>query len=260
MGSFKKILGTADDHYSQRNNEYKKVIKGELGTTKMSSGCMCNVTVMCEAAHISGWHIPGGNYKQDEDNFCECVMEDARKANSWFATTKSAYYKDWYINGGVYNKDKKIVEPVWPNEIHDVLAHYFNAWVGCDTADKFFMALSNKSIFQQIIVNNRPVPTSVKFGKLNHIILITGAEWSAKEEASVINEISKTNITYWTHPDFVYYTDPYGIFSFDTNVYIQPNGGWANKMTWDQYLACVKDTNNNNAKFAHILGKPAALV
>lgn len=250
--------GLPQDYYSQRNNEYKKTINGKFGTTSAGATTMCNFTTICEGFDIAGWAFPTGPYRQAEDNLMDFTVKAAEKPDSWFAQKMPAYWTDWIVNGATLNnRTGKWEEPYWPNEIHAVIAHYTNEWFGCSHADTFVENCSIHKIVNQLY-DGIPVPISVKFGALNHIILLTGFE----NELTELD--TKVALTHTMEPlkikNFIY-DDPYGAFDWNTKTY-PVNRGTGNDqiLTYDQFLACAKPFDNLSGKFAHIIEKPAAVV
>lgn len=250
-------LGTANDYYSQRNNKYVKTIKGKKGTTTANANTMCNFTVLCEGFDLAGWRLPSGDYSQAEDNLMDFTIKNALKKDSWFAKKMPALWKAWCVDGAEYNSTTgKWEEPYWPNEIHDVMAYYSNEWLGCSNADKFNDSCLIKDIVNQIYNNRIPVPISVKFGNLNHIILLTGFENNLSEtqfESSL--ETGFPNIV-----NFIY-DDPYGAFNWQANKYLSDRGSGNDQiLPYNLFIECAKPFGNKKTKWAHIINKPAALV
>ncbi|MCF0125565.1 MAG: hypothetical protein HUJ68_07405 [Clostridia bacterium] len=241
-------LGKPENYCSQRNNEYKKTIKGDYGTTKMEASCMCNVTVMSEALEIGNWIQPKGNYKQNEDNLCDFMITESLKPTSYYATHFPAMWKEW-IEGSP--------DAYWPNEVHKVLEHETNEWLGCSHADTFIEGCAIVDIIKQLWYTRMPIPISVKFGNLNHIVLLTGFETSLseKEVADLIANRKTVKIDKWI------YDDPYGAFNWTSKTYPATRGtGDDQIMTNAQFIANVKPLGATNAKYAHILHRPAAVV
>ena len=254
----RKNNGSPEDYYSQRNNEYKKVIEGKYGVTKASASTMCNFTVLCEAFDIAGWTFPsGGKYRQAEDNLMDFTVQKAESPDSWFAKKMPALWKDWIINGASFNnKTSKWEEPYWPNEIHAVMEHYVNEWFGCSHADTFYEACPIRTIVRQLC-SGVPVPISVKFGALNHIILLTGFE-NKLSEVETLKSISGCGPI---EIDNFIYDDPFGAFDWNTKTY-PANRGTGNDqiLTYSQFLDCAKPFDNKTEKYAHIIALPAATV
>lgn len=251
-------LGKPEDYYSQRNNEYSKTIKGKKGITTANSSVMCNFTVLCEALDLSNWRIPrNGKYRQAEDNLMDFTINSCLKSNSWFAKKMPVMWKAWCVDGAEFNShSNKWEEPYWPNEIHEVIEHYVNEWLGCYNADKFTTNCLIKDIVNQIYTNKIPVPISVKFGSLNHIILLTGFENNINE-----NDFEESlNKGYPIIASFIY-DDPYGPFDWNENKYL-PNRGSGNDqiLSYDKFIVCAKPLGDKNSKWAHIITKPASLV
>lgn len=244
----KFILGKPENYCSQRNNKYTKTMKGSLGTSKMDGSCMCNVTVMSEALEIGNWVQPSGKFTQNEDNLCDFMVTASEKTDSYYATHFPAMWKEWY-------EGKK--DAYWPNEIHKVLEVETNRWLGCSKADKFVENCSIKDIIRQLFINKMPIPTSVKFGSLNHIVLLEGFE-TTQTEKEILDGITgkgPLKIDKW------YYDDPYGAFDWATKKYLPTRGSGDDQvLTNQQFIDCVKPLGNKTTKYAHILQKPAAVV
>jgi hypothetical protein len=244
----KFILGKPENYCSQRNNKYKKTMAGNMGTSKMEASCMCNVTVLSEALEIGGWVQPKGLYAQNEDNLCDSIVTASEKTDSYYATHFPAMWKEWY-------EGKK--DAYWPNEVHKVLEYETNAWLGCTHADTFIENCSIRDILKQLWYVRMPIPISVKFGSLNHIVLLEGFETilSERELADAISGKGIVSIDKW------YYDDPYGAFDWKTKSYLPNRGSGDDQvLTNDQFIDNVKPLGNKNVKYAHILHKPAAVV
>lgn len=223
-------------------------MKGNLGTSKMEASCMCNVTVMSEALEIGNWIQPKGNYTQNEDNLCDYIITASEKPDSYYATHFPAMWKEWY-------EGKK--DAYWPNEVHKVLEYETNQWLGCTHADTFTETCQIRDILKQLWYVKMPIPISVKFGKLNHIVLLEGFETSSTERelADAISGKGVVKIDTW------YYDDPYGAFDWKTLTYPANRGtGDDQTMTNSQFVECAKPLGNKQYKYAHILHKPAAVV
>ena len=257
----KKNNGLPQDYYSQRNNEYKKTINGKYGRTSAGATTMCNLTALCEGFDIAGWVFPLSDtdkYTQAEDRLMDFTIKEAEKPDSWFAQKMPALWRDWIINGATFNNSTNDwEEPYWPNEIHVVMAHYVNEWFGCSRADTFVENCSIHKIVYQLY-NGIPVPISVKFGALNHIILLTGFENDLTEPDT---RVALTDISKPLKIKNFIYDDPYGAFDWKTKTY-PVNRGTGNDqiLTYDQFLACAKPFDKKGAKYAHIIAKPAATV
>lgn len=237
-------LGRDEDYYSQRNNQYKKTI----GASKMEASCMCNVTVLCEGFDVGGWYLPSGEYKQPEDNLCDYVVKESEKEDSYYAKHFPAMWKDW-VHG------KK--DAYWPNEVHEVLAHEVNKWFGCSNADKFRTNVTMEEIVKQLFINRMPIPISVKFGKLNHIVLLTGFETSIGDDFTFLRALDEG--TGLGIQKFIY-DDPYGAFDWKTLTYPTNRGSGNNQeLSVKQFKDNVKPLGALE-KWAHILQKPAAIV
>ena len=222
---------------------------------------MCNYTTLCEGFDIAGWMFPSSDtdeYTQAEDRLMDFTVKEAEKPDSWFAQKMPALWRDWIINGATFNnRTNKWEEPYWPNEIHAVMAHYINEWFGCSHADTFVENCSIHKIVGQLY-DGIPVPISVKFGSLNHIILLTGFENDLTEldtKVALADMLKPLKIK-----NFIY-DDPYGAFDWKTKTY-PVNRGTGNDqiLTYDQFLACAKPFDQKGAKYAHIIAKPAATV
>lgn len=241
-------LGTPANKYDQRNNKYKKTITGSLGESKMEASCMCNVTTLAEAFEIGEWRFPDGQYTQPEDNLCDHIVEKNLKEGSYYATHFPAMWKEW-VNG------KK--DAYWPNEVHAVLADGVNSWMGCSKADKFVENCPINDILKQLYENRMPVPISVKFGKLNHIVLLTGFETDLTE-ADFISKLTSGSPIKITN--FIY-DDPYGTFDWKTLKYPTTRGNGDDQyLPYDKFIECVKPLGSKTVKYAHILSRPAATV
>lgn len=244
----KFILGKPENYCSQRNNKYKKTMSGNMGTSKMEASYMCNVTVLSEALEIGDWVQPKGRYDQNEDNLCEHIVNESEKPDSYYATHFPVMWKEW-IEG------KK--DAYWPNEVHKVLANEVNTWLGCSHADTFIENCAISDLVKQLWYVRMPIPISVKFGNLNHIVLLEGFETSMNEAdlAKAVNNKTAIKIDKW------YYDDPYGAFDWNSKTYPTNRvSGNDQVLTNAQFNENVKPLGNTRVKYAHILHRPAAVV
>lgn len=232
--SFSLIMGNKSNYFSQRDNELCYV----NGDYKVDWSCMCNVTALCESLKIAGYSFPQGDYKQPEDNLANFILH-SEKIDNLYLTRYPSLYKQWKVgNRTSYS----------PLEIHDLLSIGVNYWFN-KTVDIFYTNMNINLILNQVINNRIPVPTSVKFGSLNHIISITGASWDNldEEEAKVCN----------VKPDCIFYDDPYGKWDFKLNRYTEKDilSGYCNRMSYSQFISSIKPLDSNSVKWAHIICK-----
>lgn len=234
------VINVSDNkqNYSQRNNE-------------IDPSNTCNTTNMVQALDYAGWFLPTDIYpkiKQPEDKLTKFCREDKRVVG-YYKEHMPAMYNAW-IKG-----DKNSYPP---NEVHPVLAYATNLFMGCSNAVKFYSSYPIADFIKEIAVNNSPVVTSVKFGDLGHVITAVGVIFAKEDYDKYISEkYSMDNV----HPKSIIYDDTYGKFDFDALNYKTFAGQSGNDsvMTWEQFIHCCKPVDNNNVKFAHIIGKPAAV-
>lgn len=239
----KFILGKPENYCSQRNNNFRYKVKD----CKIDASCMCNVTAMSEALEIGEWIMPSGEYSQNEDNLADFIVYD-KAVNEFYKTHFPAMYKQWE------NHEKDCYTPI---EVHKVLEFGVNAWLGCSHADTFIESCAINDLIKQLWYVRMPIPISVKFGNLNHIVLLEGFETSMTESelAKAINNKTAIKIDKW------YYDDPYGAFDWKSKTYPANRGpGDDQVLTNAQFNESVKPLGNARVKYAHILHKPAAVV
>lgn len=254
---FRLNVSDGYDSYTQLNNLYVKTITGEHGATTMQGKCMCNVTTMVMSLLYSGWKLPSSDmWKQPEDDLCDFIISRCIKPDSWFAIHYPAYYKDWYINGASWNaKTQKWEEPIWPNELHDVLAHYTCEWIGCTNAVKFTDQLAVRDFFKQIYYNRCAIPTSVAWGKIvGHVVSMVGVD--AENEPALVDWMNGAENCPIVN---VIYDDPYNKFVKEDQRYDHTKSGNDNIISMEDFYHCVKPLDKKLIKYAHVIAKPAAL-
>lgn len=222
-------------NYSQRNNEYIDEI-----TNKKIACNMCNVTSYCMAYSYTGGAFPpigSSKYSQEEDRFLE-FLRNSKDVLNYYKNLNLAYYNSWKNN-------EKDCYP--PEQIHDVLNYAFNLWVGWKSAT-FIPNASIDSMIKEIITNNKPMVVSGKFGKLNHIVVLTGVV----VDKEAINNINSVNLLKFVKSFII--DDPYGDFRTEYSSY----KGNDVRMTSEQFLSIFKPVDNRLNKMCHFFHSPLA--
>jgi len=245
---FRINISENKSNYSQRKTKFVHAQKGEYGENKIDWTCTCNVHSIVMAALYSGWVFPKSSFEREPDAFADYIVKECLKKDNWFKEKMPKLWENWYKG------DPKAYTPL---ELHAVLAHYFNNYLGCTNADLFKETASIKEIINQLYKNRIGVPTSVKWAGLNgHIICLVGFECSSEDDlitwlegTSQSNPITK-----------IIFDDPWGKYIESEDVYKVTESGNDCEISFDTFKKCVKDINNPNFKYAHILSKPVASV
>ena len=234
-------------NYSQRKTQYVHTQKGEYGENKIDWTCTCNVHSLVMAALYSGWVFPKSSYEREPDALADYIINECLKKNNWFKEKMPKLWENWY---------KGDPNAYTPLELHAVLAHYFNTYLGCSKADEFKESVSIKEIVIQLYKNRIGVPTSVKWAGLNgHIICLVGFECSSEEDLLAWLDGTQPNpITK------IIFDDPWGKYIENTDSYLGKESGNDCEVSYSTFEKCVKNTNNPSFKYAHILNKPAVSV
>lgn len=235
-------------NYSQRKTTFVHIQQGKYGTNKINWTNTCNVNSLVMGALYSGWVFPKSDYEREPDGLADFIVTKCLHPSNWYKEKMPALWHNW-IEG-----DPDAYSPL---ELHEVLAHYFNEYIGCTNADKFTTSASIRDIFGKLY-DHIAVPTSVKWGGLKgHIICLVGFE--ADCEPDVFES--------WLRGDKhdcpvtkVIFDDPWGKYEEATDKYAIASSGNDCEISFDTFISCVKDVNNQSFKYAHLLAKPATLV
>lgn len=246
---FEVNVSKGKDNYSQRRSKFVHVQKGQLGSNKIDWTCVCNVHALVQALLYSGWQVPADPvYKREPDAFANFIVQDCLKDNNWFKTKMPALWSKWYEG------QKNAYTPL---ELHEVLAHYVNEWLGCTKADEFRTNVDVKQVFRQIYENGLAVPTSVQWGNLlGHVITIVGFKVESEEVLKKWLTTDTADCPIAT----VIYDDPYGLFNKDTGKYEGDKSGNDNELDFNFFVTHWKPLNNSAKKYAHLLEKPVTVV
>ena len=145
------------DYYTQRNN-------------KVRPYASCNVTSMIMA--IDYMNIPFPTLlttdTQPEDALYDFIINDSRIDEAYRKEFPNEYKA--YIDSG---KDYKKTYP--PTELHSLLSYGTNLWLGKERNEITFFSL-NVSLLQVLneLAKGRPMVMSGIFGKLHHIVCVSG--------------------------------------------------------------------------------------
>jgi hypothetical protein len=244
---FRLNVSEGKDNYSQRKSKYIHEQKGQYGTNTINWTCVCNVHALGMAALYSGWIFPKSAYEREPDALADYTITECNKENNWFKQKMPQLWKNWYEG------DPNAYTPL---ELHEVLAHYFNEYMGCSKADTFTTTATMKDIVKQLYENRIAIPTSVQWGGLKgHIITIVGFEATSEDDLIkwINDKLDKCPITHFI------YDDPYGYRDPIANKYDGTKSGNDNIMSYEDFNRYVKNINMPN-KYAHILKRPAAII
>jgi len=176
-------------YYSQRNNLIKPTIR-------------CKPTGTTEGLDISGWPLPGGEYKQPEDNltaYCE---------KTWGADAPEDWGKIMQaVNGHFLPGDKPVIGPLW-------------AW---DLRDALFG-----------ITKGIPFVASTWLTKGGHVVVIVGFETEQEEEIESFVNLKLEQV------QNVIIDDPYG--NRTNGSYGADVDGWNNRYDIKTWLTLWRST------------------
>ena len=236
-------------NYSQRKAQFMHVQKGQKGENKINWGNTCNSHALCMSALYSNWKLPTSDiYEREPDAFSEYVVKEVLKDNNWWKQKMPVLWKDWYEgNPKAYS----------PLELHEVLAHYFNEWVGCSKADTFRIDLTIRDFIKQLYENRLAIATSVAWcGLTGHIISVVGFEASSETD---IRGFLKGENKVGTIKNIII-DDPFGFPDIINNKYDATKSGNDVKIPLEYFWKHCKDLTNSTKKYGHILCKPVSLV
>lgn len=250
---FEVNVGKKEVPWSQRKSKFVHIQRGQLGFNQIDYRCVCNVHAICNALEYSGWSLPIDNvYKRAPDSLANFIITECLKENNWFKTKMPVYWNKWYEG----QKDA-----ITPLELHDVLAHYVNEWLGCTKADVFHTDLTIRDILKQLYEKNIAIPISIAWGGLQgHVITLVGFEATSEKELNDYLNGYDNNKKASDVITNIIWDDPWGYFDYKTNKYDGTKSGNDNKAPIDFFWNHMKALENKNRKFGHIIAKPAALV
>lgn len=250
---FRLNVSEGKDNYSQRKSKYVHEQKGQYGTNTINWTCVCNVHALGMAALYSGWIFPKSAYEREPDALADYTITECNKENNWFKQKMPQLWKNWYEG------DPNAYTPL---ELHEVLAHYFNEYMGCSKADTFTTTATMKDIVKQLYENRIAIPTSIQWGGLKgHIITIVGFEATSEDDLiKWINSEDNTSTGLSKVITKIIIDDPYGKIIESTNKYDGNQSGNDVEVSFNYMLKYWKSVDNTNRKYAHFLNKPVALV
>lgn len=249
----KLIINVSDGkvNYSQRNNQY--IHRNSRGEIDVKASTMCNVTSIVMAAEYNGWKLPKGKFAQPEDNFADFLMNSV-DVDLFYKTKMPSLYADYKAEK---RDDKGRPAYYTPNEIHAVLAHAFNLWIGCSTADTFRDYVKLDEIID-LLLQNRALVISGNFNDLGHIVTLVGCEYTVAHSdvfnvESALKFIKDNNI----RPDNWIIDDPYGNYKLG---YPANASGNDIRVPHADFVKIIKPCGDNLAKWAHIIASGAAVI
>ncbi|GHU65136.1 hypothetical protein FACS189447_03540 [Spirochaetia bacterium] len=203
-----RIVNNSDNKpwYTQRNNV-------------LSPGSSCNVTSMVSGLVSAGWPLPGGKYKQDEDNLLDFIRSNPNVQRRWDVL------------------DPKHITP--PNQIHELLCLGTNLWLASMNGPPIVLkwTLTLQDIVKAIDEGGAVVMSGrfqdVKSGAIGHIIPFVG--YQATEDGEITHLIMD---------------DPWGDYETEYRVQsgddvFMPVGDW---------LRQIRE-QNKTYKFGHVIPK-----
>lgn len=216
----------------------------------------CNTTSMVMALDYMGYKLPDDifkEYEQPEDKLTMLCLTD-EEVLEFYKKTSPTMYNQWIEemnkiknkNPDMELKDYKFVDSYPPNEVHAVLNFATNKFVGCKDATWFKQNSTIKEISEEL-VNQKPVVVSVKFGKLNHILTLTGIKIRKNETDDE-----------WT-PASYFADDTYGKFDMITKTYNPRISGNDCEFGADDLIPCMKALGSEY-KYAHFFKEAVAVI
>jgi hypothetical protein len=225
-------------NFSQRNNEYIDKV-----TKKTTAFVACNVTSMAMGLTYAGHHIPNKypGLDQPEDQLIKFCQEDPG-AIDYYKSTQPAMYAAWMARA----KDCYA-----PNEVHDVLSHDINAFMGYK-ATYFGTSVKVSDLMSDIALNGLPIVVSGTFCGFGHVVCLVGFMASKDilgkiAAANAVTDECRGLVKAWI------IDDPYGNFH---NGYKPVLPGNDIQMSNDEFYSMSKPVNDHYVKFAHRFTKP----
>lgn len=229
------------ENYSQLNN-------------KVAPISTCNTTSMVMALDYMGYKLPDDifpEFNQPEDKLTMlCYTDEDVKAK--YKSIAPVMYKQWINeyskikdeNPELPLKDYNFVDSYPPNEVHDVLSFATNKFVGCEAT--YFKVNSTIEEITKELTEGKPVVVSVKFGKLNHVLTLTGVTIERIDEKS------------WKPVKF-FADDTYGKFDMMSKTYDTKVSGNDSIFDAAELQDCLKAIGSIY-KYAHYFNYPVAVV
>lgn len=229
------------ENYSQLNN-------------KVAPFSTCNTTSMVMALDYMGYKLPDDifpEFTQPEDKLTMlCYTDEDVKAK--YKSIAPTMYRQWLDecdkikkdNPNLPLKDYKFIDSYPPNEVHDVLSFATNKFVGCEAT--YFKAKSTIEEITKELTESKPVVVSVKFGKLNHVLTLTGV---------TIERVSENS---WKPVKF-FADDTFGKFDMATKTYNTKISGNDSEFDANELQLCLKAIGSVY-KYAHFFNYSVALV
>lgn len=230
-------------NYSQLNN-------------KINPTCTCNSTAMVMALDYIGYKLPDDEifpeFPQPEDKLTMLCYTD-EEVKGLYKKISAPMYNQWIAemekikkaNPNLPLKDYKFIDSYPPNEVHAVLNFAANKLVGKLDATSFKANATVEQIVKEL-TEGKPVVISVKFGSLNHVLLLTGVEIVSEDEGNS-----------WTPTKF-YADDTYGKFNMETKKYSKESGNDSVFNAVD-LIPCMKALGSGY-KYAHFFTNPVEVV
>lgn len=245
---------------TQRNNEIvwppkDKFPKAQYTTTWKNT---CNCTSYGMALEYAGYIFPSGRYKQPEDNLAFHIL-NSKKIIAEYSTKQPAMYKLYVksLEGKCTDAELKDVYP--PTELHDYLCMGANDWLGTKAAQFSTNVNFKEALWKYMVSDNLPMVISTIFGGFNHIVCVTGVQYTKSDyEKGLAYE--KSNGIPNISPVAIIVDDPWGKYNPKTNKYDAPNGGNDIVVPWDVVVTKVKPVGSSTIKWAHTFNHAVAIV
>ncbi len=242
-------------NFSQRNNEYQ-------------GNCACNVTsiIMMDIYNgiitfddnglpygPNGFNIYSKNskslpeipYRQIEDNLIYFMQHDVRVID-YYKKTYPDLYKAWKKDlekNRVRFKDSPDYENISkyvfnnsypPNQLHFILAYANGLFVGKHGVTQYRNTNINKIL--DILESGKSMAISGKFGNLNHVVCLVGANYTVDLSTGTRNVES------------LVVDDPWG----ETYAYYKMKSGNDIVIPWDKFQRDIKPLESNSIFAIHV--------
>ncbi len=218
-------IGKPQNYYNQRNNE-------------IDPHNTCNTTNIIQGLELVGHtNFPNPQnveYSQPEDRLTLFTRTDDRVLQFYRDN-----YPDMYVK--YINKERGYY---LPNEIHKINEFSTNLFMNSRVI-KFTENLGIEDIIKEILIKEKPVVMSVKFGKLHHIVTLVGVVTTFESKSK-----NKEDLTFNDLYSFVY-DDSYGYFDFTQENYVKNKRGndcWVDVNT---FIEVFKPINNAESKWGY---------
>ena len=275
--------GVADDNYTQLKSEISYTKVGAKGEHLVDKYDLCNCHAMWRCLESVGWKPPYGKKSRPPDRLAEFIFE-SRDVAKFYKGYAKALYDAWEAG------DPDAYSPM---EVHEVLAHAVNMWLGYPVVRFVYKASVHRQIIPEVVLENRPLVVSGKFAGLGHVVSLVGFVYDVSDPRTLVsNEEPLGRLfesqTFWSDdpyerllkvkvvrsaveetmrtgvvkvfPSSVVIDDPYGACCFTSTGKKRYDGGSGNDNvgTYQDFVTDLKELGNADYKMAHFFSKNGA--